>query len=49
MTCAYMPEGSTFNGKQNILPDEYFKSLTPGDVLENDDWNPLVGRARTFA
>lgn len=22
MTCAYMPEGSTFNGQQNILPDD---------------------------
>lgn len=44
MTCAYMPEGSTFNGKQNILPRDYFNSLTIGDVLENDQWNPLVGR-----
>ncbi len=42
MTCAYMPEGSTFNGQQNILPDSYFKSLKQGDVLENEDWNPLL-------
>ena len=24
MTCAYMPEGSTFNGQRNILPKDYF-------------------------
>lgn len=42
MTCAYMPVGSTFNGKQNVLPPDYFKSLKEGDVLENDDWNPKV-------
>jgi ectoine hydroxylase-related dioxygenase (phytanoyl-CoA dioxygenase family) len=42
MTCAYMPEGAIFNGQQNILPDAYFRSLKAGDVLENDDWNPLV-------
>jgi hypothetical protein len=42
MTCAYMPVGSTFNGQQNILSDAYFKSLSKGDVLANDDWNPVV-------
>ena len=42
MTCAYMPEGSSFNGQQNILSDAYFRSLTKGDVLQNDDWNPIV-------
>lgn len=42
MTCAYMPVGSTFNGEQNVLPPDYFKSLKKGDVLENDDWNPRV-------
>jgi len=42
MTCAYMPEGSVFNGQQNILPEQYFKSLTIGDTLENDDWNPSM-------
>lgn len=45
MTCAYMPEGSTFNGQQNILPDDYFRSLSVGDVLANDAHNPVVGRA----
>ncbi len=38
----YMPIGSLSNGKQGILPAEYFKTLKAGDVLENDDWNPVV-------
>jgi len=42
MTCAYMPEGSTFNGNQNILPDTYFRSLKLEDCMKNDDWNPLI-------
>ena len=46
MTCAYMPDGSTFNGVQNILPDEYFHSLALGDVLNNDLQNPLVWSRR---
>ena len=42
MTCAFMPDGSIFNGKKNILPDDYFESLTIGETLDNDDWNALV-------
>ena len=42
MTCGYMPEGSTFNGARNILPEDYFESLKVGDVLENDEQNPLL-------
>ncbi len=42
MTCAYMPVGSAFNGQRNILPREYFESLQKGDLLQNDDWNPVV-------
>lgn len=49
MTCAYMPDGSVFNGQQNILSEDYFKSLTPGDPLENDDWNPLVYSGKAAA
>lgn len=45
MTCAYMPEGSTFNGKPNILPDRYVETLAEGDVLENDELNPIVHRS----
>ena len=49
MTCAYMPEGSTFNGHKNILPEDYFKSLKVGDVLENDAHNPLIYSSRKLA
>ena len=42
MTCAYMPEGSTFNGTANILPQEYLDKLTVGDVLNDDAINPLI-------
>lgn len=44
MTCAYMPDGATFNGQKNVLPDAYVSTLTVGDVLNNDDVNPLVWR-----
>jgi len=44
MTCAYMPDGSTFNGQKNILPDSYFNSLKIGDLLKNDQQNPQVGQ-----
>ena len=37
MTCAYMPEGSTFTGVKNILPTEYFpRSLVLGQVLDDE-------------
>jgi ectoine hydroxylase-related dioxygenase (phytanoyl-CoA dioxygenase family) len=42
MTCAYMPDGATFNGKQNVLPTEYFQSLKIGDLLNDEVQNPLV-------
>jgi ectoine hydroxylase-related dioxygenase (phytanoyl-CoA dioxygenase family) len=42
MTCAFMPDGATFNGRRNILPESYFSSLKVGDVLNNDEQNPLV-------
>ncbi len=42
MTCAYMPDGNTFNGIQNILSDEAIKSLKIGDLLNNDEQNPLI-------
>jgi len=46
MTCAYMPEGSTFNGQRNILPKDYFETLKEGDILENDEHNPLLYSSR---
>jgi ectoine hydroxylase-related dioxygenase (phytanoyl-CoA dioxygenase family) len=42
MTCAFMPEGSTFNGIKNILSDEQFARLKPGDLLNDDAQNPLI-------
>ena len=45
MTCAYMPDGNVFNGQKNILPDAYVQSLKVGDVLNNDEQNPLIYHA----
>ena len=42
MTCGFMPDGCTFNGKQNILNDEQFASYEIGDLLEDDRQNPLI-------
>ncbi len=44
MTCAYMPDGATFNGAKNVLPDEYFNSLKVGDPLNNEQINRLIWR-----
>lgn len=45
MTCAYMPDGSVFNGTQNVLPDDYVRMLQVGDVLNDNALNPLVWHA----
>ncbi len=42
MTCAFMPDGSTFNGLRGVLPEEYFKKLKKGDVLDDPKVNPLI-------
>lgn len=42
MTCAYMPEGNVYNGKPNILPDSYLRQLKVGDLLNNNEQNPLI-------
>jgi hypothetical protein len=42
MTCAYMPDGATFNGLRNILPEAYFNSLKVGDRLDDNNWNRLI-------
>lgn len=42
MSCAYMPDGNVFNGEPNILPEPYLSSLTTGDLLNNDEQNPLI-------
>lgn len=42
MTCAFMPDGSTFNGQINVLPNEYAASLQIGDLLNDEIVNPLI-------
>jgi hypothetical protein len=42
MTCGFMPDGSTFNGTRNILPERYYQSLKVGDQLNNNEINPLI-------
>ena len=42
MTCAYMPDGSTFNGQKNILSDEQVASYVIGEALEDDAQSPLI-------
>jgi phytanoyl-CoA hydroxylase len=45
MTCAYMPDGSTFNGVRNVLPESYHNSLKIDDVLDDDSAVPLIYKA----
>ena len=45
MTCGDMPDDSTFNGKRNVLPQEYYDRLAVGDVLDDDGQNPLIYRS----
>ena len=42
MTCAFMPDGATFNGHKNVLPQSYVDQLRVGDVIDNDDLVPLL-------
>lgn len=42
MTAGYMPDGSTFNGKQNVLSDEQVAALKVGDPLDDEAQNPLL-------
>jgi ectoine hydroxylase-related dioxygenase (phytanoyl-CoA dioxygenase family) len=42
MTCAYMPDGNTFNGIPNILSPEQLASLKVGDLLNQEEQNPLI-------
>lgn len=47
MTCGFMPDGSTFNGKKNILTDEQVAALKIGDLLCDAKQNPLLYSRRT--
>jgi hypothetical protein len=42
MTAGYMPDGSTFNGKQNVLSDAQVAALKVGDLLNDEAQNPLL-------
>ncbi len=42
MTCAYMPDGSAFNGQRNILRPEQLERLQIGDILDDDRQVPLI-------
>ncbi len=43
MTCAFMPDGSTYNGQQNVLSESYVAKLKIGDLLNDSSINPIVG------
>ena len=37
-----MPDGSTFNGQQNILSPEQMEAYQIGEVLGDDAQSPLI-------
>lgn len=41
-TCAYMPDHSRFNGIPNVLPNRILDTIRIGDLLEDDEQNPLI-------
>ncbi len=45
MIGAYMPDGATYNGVQSILPDEQAAGLKAGDVIADNEHQPLVWAA----
>lgn len=49
-TVAFMPHGARFNGTRDVrsLGAEYLDTLREGDLLQNDDLNPIL-RARASA
>ena len=42
MTCAFMPDGSRYNGTRNVLPEALADTLQIGDLLVDDEQNPLI-------
>jgi hypothetical protein len=42
MIGAYMPDGATYNGQQSILPDDQTAGLKIGDVIAQEQHQPLV-------
>ena len=37
-----MPDHSRFNGEPNVLPNRILNTIEVGDLLEDDDQNPLI-------
>ncbi|WP_246632578.1 hypothetical protein [Pseudonocardia nigra] len=44
MTTAFMPDPARFNGRRDVrvLGESYLATLTTGDLLQNDELNPVV-------
>jgi hypothetical protein len=42
MTVIFYPDGATFNGTQNILSDEEVGRLKIGDLLNDNESNPVI-------
>lgn len=44
MTVAFMPDRVRFNGRRDVraLGEEYLDTLGNGDLLQNDEQNPVV-------
>jgi ectoine hydroxylase-related dioxygenase (phytanoyl-CoA dioxygenase family) len=44
MTAAFMPDGMRFNGTRDVrvLGEKYLDTLTEGDLLQNDELNPVT-------
>jgi phytanoyl-CoA hydroxylase len=47
MTCQYMPDGATFNGRRSIFSREQLAKLAIGDRLDDDIHHPIVFRRGT--
>jgi phytanoyl-CoA hydroxylase len=48
MAIAYMPDGARFNGAQDVYTKEQVARMRIGDLLENEDQNPLVFSAASM-
>ena len=42
MTCAYIPDGTTYNGQRNIVTDDQIARLQVGSPLDDESQNPVV-------
>lgn len=51
MTAAFMPDRVRFNGRRDVrgLGESYLDRLAAGDLLQNDELNPVVYAGRQSA